>query len=541
MECGETLLAVRAANHFSTYGIRFGLLETSGPDDNPLIYTHNVNIGSLTFVLLEALGIQSLAAKTLLPLAAYGFGLLYLYLIVRQVTRSELVALVTLLLFATTYWAVGAFALNALRAWHTLGFFSVVLHTYNLINSKRRLDPRHVVGLGLGACITFGCGYDFWVICAAVAVALLFIQDKFPFRVGFRVAVVVGCIFFVPFVLRQIHVAFVMGLAFWWQDLTYMLAIKIPYGSKVITLPSMQELEAWYVSQRVMLPPASPTSSIAAVYYTFRHMLAAVTLPRWGWLNLLTLVAVVLIPIIPRLRGSTPGMMSATLLLPILIGLAIGILFLAPFSLHVYFKHEFPLVAFPLLLAKGAIVGWCAEAVWYRRSHAAVAGIVVAVYIFDSAMVHWNNRVNGPSNNFGWVKFVLDHPDAEFVLATYDTSLSRKLPMLDNAKVTYIRPQDAIGQISKPSSSAQRYLVYQPIERFSDFDAPVPRCTWRNWIAAVFKNPPPRSAEMSCIYGTPLDPKAVAQPSLDDIARLGGVIERSDAGVGYVIVALPGA
>ncbi len=45
-----------------------------GSSTDPLIYTHNVNIGSLAFVGLDALGVPG-KWKLMLPLAAFGLGL----------------------------------------------------------------------------------------------------------------------------------------------------------------------------------------------------------------------------------------------------------------------------------------------------------------------------------------------------------------------------------------------------------------------------------------------------------------------------------
>jgi hypothetical protein len=119
MECGETLLSLRAAQQYREFGIDYGLLENLGTNQEPLIYTHNVNIGTLTFVGLEALRVPDIY-KFLLPLAAFGLGLVYVFFTVRRISGNATLALVTLVLFAITYWGLGAFALNALRAWHLL-------------------------------------------------------------------------------------------------------------------------------------------------------------------------------------------------------------------------------------------------------------------------------------------------------------------------------------------------------------------------------------------------------------------------------------
>jgi hypothetical protein len=539
MECGETLLAIRAADQFAAYGVRFGLLEALGPDDAPLIYTHSVNIGTLTFVLLQALGVEGFAPKLLLPLAAYGLGLFYVFLTVRRATGSELVALVTLLIFATTYWGLGAFAMNALRAWHILGFFAVAFHALNLVNPDRKLSRAHLAGLALGAVVAFGCGYDFWLICGAVAAALLVFERGTPWGMRLRATVALAMVFALPFVARQLQVAWALGAAYWWQDFLFTLAIKIPYAGQFIALPPMAELDAWYRAHGVLRPPATATNSFGEIFYTFRHMLMAITVPRWGWLALLTLIAVSLTPLPPRLRATPPGRIGASLLLPMLVGMAVGLALLAPFSLHVYFKHEFPLFAFPLLLAKGAVVAWLIGIAWESQKFRLAALLLAALYGVDTVMVHRNNTATGPSNNFGWIEFVRSRPEADFILATYNPALSRKLPMLDKANAIYVPPGRAMDEIAAAPGAKPRFLVYQPIERLVDFDAAVPRCAWRDWIATLLTPPRPPSQRVSCIYGHALPADARPQPSLDDIARLGRVVERDDRGVGYVIVALP--
>ena len=120
MECGETALAIRAAVEFANYGLKFGLLENLGTPEAPMLYTHSVNLGSMTFVLLETLGVHDFSYQALLPLFAYGLGLYYVFLTVRAVTRSDLCALLTLLMFATTYWAVACIGAMHVTPEHVL-------------------------------------------------------------------------------------------------------------------------------------------------------------------------------------------------------------------------------------------------------------------------------------------------------------------------------------------------------------------------------------------------------------------------------------
>ena len=541
MECGETLLSFRAVDQFSIHGMRFGLLEVLGSDDAPLIYTHSVNIGTLSFVLLHVLNIDSPAVLVLLPLAAYGLGLLYVFLCVRRVTHSDLAALATLAVFSVTYWGLGAFAANALRAWHLPAFFAITYHGIGILHANGRVHRGNLVGLAFGALFAFGCGYDFWIICGATALALLAFRSS-SFRQAAQALFGIGIAFAFPFVLRQIQVAWTLGIDYWWQDILFSLAIKIPYVEMLIPLPPMEEIDAWYLAHHVLRPPASAGNPLWLIFYTFRHMVAQITLPRWGWTALAILVFAAISPLHPRIRRTLTGQVSLCLVLPMLVGMAMGLTLLAPFSIHVYFKHEFPLFAFPLLLAKGAVL---ADLLTVARSNKGRAQLLaVAAFglvIADAALVHLNATKRGHYNNFAWVDFVRNHPHETFAAATYNTAISRSLPMLDGYQVAYIDPRQALDLFAPGrDGGAPRYLIYQPIERFVDFDAQVPSCDWRDWVTTLLRPAPPPSLHRSCIYGFPLPPTYKPQPSLDEIAALAPrVIERSDVGIGYVIVTLP--
>jgi hypothetical protein len=536
MECGETLLAIRAAEQFETFGVRYALLEILGPDTAPVVYTHSVNLGTLTFVALSALGIKSLALKILLPLTAFGVGLYYVFLTVWQVSRSKLTALIVLAIFATTYWGLGAFALNALRAWHMLGLFAILFHVHKLSEIPGRLPD--LIGLVFGALVAFGCGYDFWIICGCVGATQIIARTSQSWRSKIILFFWLAGAFALPLILRQIQIIWALGLDFWARDLLFSLAIKIPYADNLIAIPPLPEIDAWYRAHHVLRPPAIPANSFSEILFTFRHMITSVTLPRWGILTLLTLPLVIAWPFLKCPRNLSIDRISLNLLLPLVIGAATGLAILAPFSMHVYFKHEFPLVAFPLLLAKGVVIAFLLDCALADKARLA-ALLMLGLYVFDAVMVHLNNDAHGPMNNFEWTRFVRARPAAEFILATYDPKLSRRLPSLDGADVTFIPPEGVFASLSSPPSGKERYLVYQPIEQFVDFDAKVPNCAWRDWISNALRKPQPLIAGRSCIYKIPLPPNAKPQPSLEDIARLAPVVELSKKGVGYVIVRLP--
>jgi len=83
--CGETFGALHHVDNYNIYGFRLGLLEdfSTSPVINahPYLYTHNVNIGSIIYVLLESVGITSINAKIYFTIFISLIGLIYIYLI----------------------------------------------------------------------------------------------------------------------------------------------------------------------------------------------------------------------------------------------------------------------------------------------------------------------------------------------------------------------------------------------------------------------------------------------------------------------------
>jgi len=539
MECGETLLSLRAAQQFRDHGIDYGLLENLGSHEEPSIYTHNVNIGTLTFVAMEALGIPDIY-KFLLPLAAFGLGLAYVYLSVRRISDNAHLALVTLCLFAITYWGLGAYALNALRAWHLFAFFAVILHSYGI--ASRGASSTEIAGLCLGAIVAFGCGYDFWIICAAVSLLVALANlNTYSARRVVGLGLILAAIFALPFVLRQIHVAWAMGLSYWAQDLVYSVAIKVPYAADFINIPTLDVIDAYYRDRHVLRPPAQPSNSAAQIFFTFRHMIASVTVPRWGLLSLLTLAGVLAVVAIPRFWLSPLGKYIRSLIVPATIGVAIGLIIFAPFSLHVYFKHEFPLLAFMLLLAKGAVVYFAITIalaktkVWKVR----MAWILLVAFVVDTAMVHWNNSTYGPALNFNWGKTFAEHSNEKIALTTY-----KLMPILipvadpyigiDGQRAVYVTPEQTLA-----GKSDLRYWLYQPGDRFVDFDSPVPLCNWTGWFRQLVSWHPQSDLGMNCIYHQPLPENATRQRSVPEMiaaaAEWYSVVREDRSTNGYVV------
>ena len=539
MECGETILSLRAAQQFREHGIQFGLLENLGTTEEPLIYTHNVNIGTLSFIGMESLGIPDYY-KFLMPLAIYGLGLAYVFLTVRRISGNAHLALVTLVLFAVTYWGLGAYALNALRAWHLFAFFSVIFYSYGLV--KVSLNIREVIGLILGASAAFVCGYDFWIICAAVSLMVsLANRGTCTLKQIRSIVLILGAIFALPFILRQIHVAWAMGLFFWAQDFIYSIAIKVPYASKLIDIPSLDVIDAYYKEHNVLRAPAQPSNSIGQILFTLGNMVNFVTIPRWGIFSLVLLAFIAIMAVIPKIRSSSLGIYSAALVLPTTIGIAIGLIIFAPFSLHVYVKHEFPLIGFLLLLVKGAAFYFLISIliinkkvrVWKTR----LAIFLLTTLVIDTTMLHWNNTKYGPALNLKWGEFFAEHPEEKIALSTYRLGFityTEPFIKLDSNRAVYVTPDSMLSE-----KSNLKYWIYQPHHSFVDFDSPVPACNWTGWIRQLIGWRPSISPDLSCIYKQPLPKGAVRERSIKEIIDAAednySIVEVDLAGNGYVI------
>jgi hypothetical protein len=460
---------------------------------------------------------------------------------VRRISGNDHLALVTLVLFSLTYWGLGAYALNALRSWHLLAFFAVVHHGSGV--ARAGWSAKEVAGLCVGTIVAFGCGYDFWIICAAVALLVgLANLNAFSLRRIVGLAFGIGAIFALPFVLRQFHVIGAMGLSYWEQDFIYSVAIKIPYANDVIGIPSLDVIDAYYRDRHVLRPPAQPSNNAAQIFFTFRHMITSVTLPRWGFASLLTLACVLAIVVWPSIWRSPLGRYIRDLIVPATLGVVIGLIIFAPFSLHVYFKHEFPLIAFVLLLAKGVAVYFFITIILAQRGlwRAGIAAAAVLAFVVDMAMVHWNNSTHGPALNYNWGKVFAQHPTDQIALTTY-----KLMPILvpvadpyigiDASRAVYRTPEQ---MLEGPTDA--RYWVYQPGDRFVDFDSPLPLCNWVDWVSQLANWRKPQQAGISCIYGQPLPATATRQRSVSDIVGASAgkydVVERDASTNGYVVL-----
>jgi hypothetical protein len=445
-DCGETFDAIQYAAKYRLYGFRYGLVQdmstSAEPERFPLFYTHNVNVGGIGFAVLEALGVTPLWAKQLVTLLGFGAGLAYVFRATAYHTRSAMVGALVVACFAADYHHVLSFGLNALRAWHWLAIFGLLFHAARYVReSATRVRDR--VAILLLAGLSFGIGYDFWVVC--LAISLLMSVAAAPgrcFAAGrWRTAGWIGVAFGLPVLLRQVQIAAVLGPAFWAADLYYSAVIKVSLLSRILPLPGMEEVDRLYERVDVLRPPAVPAQSVGEVLETFLDMARWEAVPTLGALATALAVGVVglgvaltaatclmssraLVSVLARigLRGWNRRVIvgGSRLVTALALGAAAGLAVFAPLSFHIYLKHEFPLVAGPVLTAKGFVLAWAAWQVSSSRRHwlwRMGPVIVAAVLVIDHAIVQAEDWSTRSAVDVSWIGAVQARADSTFAVS----------------------------------------------------------------------------------------------------------------------------
>lgn len=510
--CGETFDALQYVRNYRVYGFKYALVQDMATSaEHPLLYTHNVNIAGIIFTLLDAAGVRPFWAKQLIILAAFGAGLFYVYRATAYHTRSWLAGIILVLFFSTDYEHVLSFGLNALRAWHWLAIFGLLFHVGRLCLEPAAAGWLDRIAIVVFAALSFGVGYDFWVICLLmnVLLALSCVPGKPWSREPFRMIAGICAAFALPFVIRQIQIASVLGLHFWALDMYYSAVIKISVLNKLLHLPPIDEIDRFYAAAHVLRPPATPASSFGDIAGTLGSMIRHVTIPTVGSLGVaLTLavgavaVAVTFLPCFLRPRALV-GLLALLgirghdrrrflgalrLMAALMLGIAGGMAVFAPLSFHIYLKHQFPLVAAPVLLAKALVIMALAEVFsrWCCRQKALrwlTLGAMCFV-IMDHGIVQVDDlRVRSPVD-VSWIGFVSGRREASFAVWGLPPSWVEAFTHKWVESVPFFGDQqtrDIQGDEGKTKAKAEVYLrrdfwLFAVADMRPQFDRPSPMC-----------------------------------------------------------------
>jgi hypothetical protein len=445
-DCGETFDAIQYAVKYRLYGFRYLLVQdmstSAAPERFPLFYTHNVNVGGIGFAVLEALGVTPLWAKQLMTLLGFGAGLVYVFRATAYHTRSVMVGALVVSCFAADYHHVLSFGLNALRAWHWLAIFGLLFHVARYVReSASRARDRAAIVLLAG--LSFGIGYDFWAVC--LAMSLLMSVTAAPgrrFALGpWRIAGWIGVAFGLPVLLRQVQIAAVLGPAFWAADLYYSAVIKVSLLSRILPFPGMEEVERLYERFDVLRPPAGIARSVGDILEMLRYMIRWDLLPTLGAVAAVISLGVIGLGIVltlvrrfapPRalihvlasigLRGRNRRVIvgGSNLITALALGAAAGLAVFAPLSFHIYLKHQFPLVAGPVLIVKGFVLAWAVRELgrsgrrWIWRMGPVIVAGALAI---DHAIVQAEDWKARPAVDMSWIGAIQSRTDSTFAVS----------------------------------------------------------------------------------------------------------------------------
>jgi hypothetical protein len=257
LDCGETYESHIGARNLHRFGLRYaaGLEDLAASPDlaaHPTLYIHNPNLGMYFLYLLFRLGVHDVHAQAAWVTVPFGAGLLYLYLVIRALTRSVTMASLALLSAGALYLLVASWGFNPLRGFSWLLTFGTLYHLdrYASRGGAQRLHLGAGVGY-LGASI--GIDYPFAVFLGTTVVMLgaLRLIPLTPGRLTLMVVLALG----IPVALRQAQVISVVGADLWAMDLTASVVRRVPLAGLVVGIPEEATLRALYAELNIIRWP----------------------------------------------------------------------------------------------------------------------------------------------------------------------------------------------------------------------------------------------------------------------------------------------
>jgi len=465
-DCGETFISQLYARNYRLFGFAYGLVEDHATSPlaaaHPYYYTHNVNLGGLFYTALEIAGIRSFVAKQFCVLLVFGAGLLYTYLAVAYHSRSRFIGLLVLLAACTDFGLFLSFGVHALRVWTWLAIFGLLLHIGRFayeIHKPKRVD---YFGILLFGSIAFGIGYDFWIICLGIAAGTFFFCFPLPLRssTAIRAFFILFGLLFVPFVLRQIHIATVMGFDYWKTDFFYTFAVKIPFAGLIFHIPSIQEIDQWYQSLNIMRPPSEPTKSLRDLRSSFGQIFVTFSTsitPIVGFLSVLLTFSIcgfatvfAFVKRVSKLTGratatqraiwtsgrdntqvdrhssdQTSAPIDFTRLTNLIAGLSVGMgagcLVMLKMVMPFYVSMAMPLFGVVFVLCKGAVLGILVKFVVNRwqslRRIVWWPAFFALLIVVDHAIVQVEDAKAAKPMDTSWIPVVAAKPEATFAVS----------------------------------------------------------------------------------------------------------------------------
>lgn len=219
---------------------------TINPSDeaHPYYYTHQPNFPNYFSYILIALGIHSMPSQILVMILIFGLALFYMYLTVKEYTKSEQLALLILAISVFSYASVIAFGLNIIRGWTWFVIFAPLYHFKKYASNKSKV---HFL---IGLIFYFSTMYYDYVI--ALYFTLVFLLLKiFGFfeELSWKVIIkymILGTI--PPFLLHKLFLIWAIGLDTFIQDFMLTISNRVLGGSAWDDI----ETQSFYASKGIV-------------------------------------------------------------------------------------------------------------------------------------------------------------------------------------------------------------------------------------------------------------------------------------------------
>lgn len=246
-ENGETYAMFTTGNNFYRWGIfNLRFLEDyamgASEEAHPYYYTHNPGFLSHFSYLLQKIGFRTIPSHTFIAIIVHTFGLLYMYLTVKEYTKNEQTALFVLAAAVFCYSEVVSCGFNTFRVWTWPLIFATLYHL-------KRYDSGQGNGhYWIGLIFYFLMSYYLMVLLVFLTLIILFMKLlKFYDRLSWRRLFAFMGLAIVPSILlHKLIVIYALGFDLFWKD------ISLTIANKVLGTVSREQMSAFYAANHIV-------------------------------------------------------------------------------------------------------------------------------------------------------------------------------------------------------------------------------------------------------------------------------------------------
>ncbi len=502
VECGESLLSLNASSQFRQIGLKDRFVENLGTPMNPLYYTHNINLGNIIFMLLEALEISD-KSKFIFPYLIFLISLILFFKLIKLISNNNLIiATGSTFILATSYFQLSVWSTNSLRVWHFLAY------TLTLLSYVKNYWNWMFIGL----LISLTCGYEYFTFISLNLIIFTIVYSRFLKRDSFisllKVTTAILFSFSLIFFLRILTISSLLGYNFTLTDIKYTLGIKIPIFSFLLNSQQMETIDSFYSLNQVLRPPATPSTSISSDILTAFQFLENFTFPRYGSVAIIITILYFIYYSL-SLRKPLIKINNFKLLGPIIfsstVSCLISLWLFRPFGFHVYLKHEMPLLTFIIQVGFAIVFGVTLN--YSFTSNKFKAFIILSfMLLFSHVYVQGYNFFYSPKWDLSYVEYLKKENANKIFFINYPSSgANEKSPLF--IKPLFHKNIEAVGvnsvdSIFKKQLDKSEFIVYHEPSPLVDYMLGEPTCSWREPFVAFIadKTNYLNSTHLNCFY-----------------------------------------